>query len=64
MPRSQFASARRLRALVYYLGAAFLVVLVADAVLPAGTARSLLTIGWVILFPLGGWWVFRSTRDE
>ena len=63
MPKSQFVAAQRLRPMIGYLAAAFLVVLAADAALqwlaPGGGARRILVAAWIVLFPLGGWLVWR-----
>ncbi len=63
MPKSRFVEARRLRPLIAYLAVSVVVVLVTDAVLravaPGGTGRQLLVFAWLVLFPLGGWIVWR-----
>lgn len=63
MPKSRFVSASKLRPLIVYFAIAFAVLLVVDAALnalvPGGGARQLVVIAWVVLFPLGGWLVWR-----
>jgi hypothetical protein len=58
MPESRFVSARRLKPLLVYCAIAFVVVLLLSLA-PWGRARNLLVIAWLVLFPLGGWLVFR-----
>ena len=59
MPKSQFVAAGRLKPLLMYFAIAFVVVLALGALLPDGRARSLLVVGWIGLFPVGAWLVFR-----
>lgn len=59
MPESRFVSAKQLKPLIIYFAVAFVVVLLIGTMLPAGRPRSLLVIAWIVLFPLGGWLVFR-----
>lgn len=63
MPRSRFVSASRLRPLIAYCAVAFAVLLVVDAALnafvPARGVRQIMVIAWIVLFPLGGWLVWR-----
>lgn len=59
MPESRFVSARRLKPLILYCAIAFTVVLLIGALAPVGRARTLLVGGWVVVFPIGGWLVFR-----
>ncbi|KPJ84300.1 MAG: hypothetical protein AMS19_01220 [Gemmatimonas sp. SG8_23] len=59
MPESQFVSASRLKPLLVYCTVAFVVLLALTAVLPGGRLRNGVVIGWIFLFPLGGWLVFR-----
>jgi hypothetical protein len=42
-----------------YCTVAFVVLLALTAVLPGGRLRNGVVIGWIFLFPLGGWLVFR-----
>ena len=58
MPESRFVSAARLKPLIAYFALAFLALLALAWLVPAG-ARNLLVAGWIVLFPLGGWLVFR-----
>ena len=63
MPKSRFVSASKLRPLIVYFAVAFAVLLLADAALDAFVsgrgARQLVVIAWIVLFPLGGWLVWR-----
>ncbi len=63
MPKSRFVSASRLRPLLLYFAVAFVVLLVLDgalqAVAPSRPSRFALVLGWMVLFPLGGWLVWR-----
>jgi hypothetical protein len=59
VPQSRFVSAQRLKPLLIYCAVAFVVVLLLGGLAPAGRTRSLLVIGWLVLFPIGGWMVFR-----
>ena len=63
MPKSQFVSAGKLRPMIIYFAVAFVVLLVVDAALqsfvPGRSARQALVVGWLVLFPLGGWLVWR-----
>ena len=59
MPKSQFVAAGRLKPLLMYFAAAFVVVLALGALLPDSRARSLLVVAWVVFFPVGAWLVFR-----
>jgi len=57
--KSQFVNAAQFRALIVYCLVAFVVFLVLAALLPTGELRTGLVAGWVVLFPVGGWFVFR-----
>lgn len=63
MPRSQFISASKLRPLIGYFALAFVGLLVVDAALqtlaPGLGARRLIGFAWMVLFPLGGWLVWK-----
>ena len=59
MPESQFVSAKQLKPLLVYCAVAFAALLVLTAVLDDGRLRNAIVIGWVVLFPAGGWLVFR-----
>lgn len=59
MPESRFVSAAKLKPLLVYLVVAFVVVVLVGALLPPGRLRNGLVLGWLVLFPLGGWLVFR-----
>ena len=59
MAESQFVSAEQLKTLIGYFAVAFVVLLVLAALLPSGVLRTALIAGWVVLFPVGGWVVFR-----
>lgn len=66
MPRSQFVEAKRLRPLLAYFALALLAILVADVALeelaPSSGVRRLLLPAWIVLFPVGGWLVWRRGR--
>lgn len=59
MSPSRFVRAERLKPLLAYCAVAFVVLLVLAEVVPAGAARNALVVAWLVLFPLGGWMVFR-----
>lgn len=59
MPESRFVSAAKLKPLLAYFVVAFVVVVVLGALLPPGRLRTGLVLTWLVLFPLGGWLVFR-----
>jgi hypothetical protein len=63
VPKSRYVSASRLRPLVIYFAVAFAVLLAADALVGMlGTGRGgrqVVVLGWIVLFPLGGWLVWR-----
>lgn len=59
MPESRFISAAKLKPLLVYCALAFVAVVVVGAVLPPGQLRSALVLAWLVLFPVGGWIVFR-----
>lgn len=59
MPESRFVSAAKLKPLIGYFALAFVVVVVIGVVAPPGTLRSGLVLAWLVLFPVGGWLVFR-----
>lgn len=59
MPPSRFVSAARLKPLIGYFAVAFVVVALIGSLLPPGRLRTLLVLAWLILFPVGGWLVFR-----
>ena len=63
MPESRYVSARRLRPLIVYFAVAFVALLGVDAlvdVLVAGRgARQAVVLAWIVLFPVGGWLVWR-----
>jgi len=62
VPKSQFVEARRLRPLLVYCVVAFVVLLVADAAVAAldgGTVRGAVVLSWMIVFPVGGWLVWK-----
>lgn len=61
MPESRFVSARRLKPLLIYCAVAFLVVLLLGGLAPPGRTRHVLVIAWLVLFPIGGWFVFRRS---
>jgi len=61
MPESQFVSARKLKPLIAYCAIAFLVVLLVGGLMPSSRLRNLLVVGWFVLFPVGGWFVFRRS---
>jgi hypothetical protein len=52
-------SAERLKPLIVYFALAFVVLLAAAAFAPAGRVRDGLVMAWIVLFPFGGWLVFR-----
>jgi len=51
--------ASRLRPLVGYFAIAFLLVVAIGWLVPAGRLRNALVLAWFVLFPVGGWLVFR-----
>lgn len=59
MPESRFVSAAKLKPLIGYLALAFVVVVVIGAIVPPGPLRNGLVLAWLVLFPVGGWVVFR-----
>ncbi len=59
MPESRFISAAKLKPLVGYMAAAFVVVVLVGWLVPPGQLRNGLVLAWLVLFPLGGWLVFR-----
>ena len=59
MSESRFVSARRLKPLIAYFAVAFVVLLLLSALLPGGGTRSALVAAWIVLFPVGGWLVYR-----
>ena len=60
MAKSRFVESRRLRPLLAYCAIAFVVLLVADAVASrTGGLRQLVVLAWMILFPAGGWIVWK-----
>lgn len=61
MAESQFVRAAQLKPLLAYCAVAFVVLLVLSALLPSGTMRTGLVAGWIVLFPVGGWAVFRRS---
>ncbi len=61
MPESRFVSSASLKPLLAYAAAAFVVLLVLAELVPGGYVRSALVAAWLVLFPLGGWLVFRRS---
>lgn len=59
MPESRFVSAAKLKPLIGYLALAFFFVVVIGAIVPPGRLRNGLVLAWIVLFPVGGWVVFR-----
>ena len=59
MPESRFVSAAKLKPLIIYCAVAFAVVVVLGSVVPAGGLRRALVVAWLVLFPVGGWLVFK-----
>lgn len=59
MAESRFVSAARLKPLIVYFAVAFAVLLAVAALAPAGRVRDGLVLAWIVLFPFGGWFVFR-----
>jgi hypothetical protein len=61
VPKSRFVESRRLRPLLVYCALALVVLLVADAFVSslADGVRRFVVPAWMILFPLGGWFVWR-----
>lgn len=59
MPESRFVSAAKLKPLIGYLAAAFVVVVLVGSLVPSGQLRNGLVLAWLVLFPIGGWLVFR-----
>lgn len=63
MPKSRFVTAEQLKPLIIYLALAFVAVLSIGTMAPSGRPREVLIIGWIVLFPLGAWYVLRSARE-
>ncbi len=61
MPESRFVSAGRLKPLIAYCAVAFVTLLVLAELAPGGRMRGVLVALWIVLFPLGGWLVFRRS---
>ena len=59
MPESRYVSSSKLKPLVGYCAVAFVVVVLLGSVVPPGTLRRGLILAWMVLFPVGGWLVFR-----
>lgn len=59
MPESRFVSAAKLKPLIAYFAVAFVVVVAIGSLVPPGGLRTALVVGWLILFPVGGWKVFK-----
>lgn len=59
MPESRFVSAAKLKPLVGYLAVAFVVAVLIGLLVPPGALRNGLVLAWLVLFPIGGWLVFR-----
>lgn len=59
MPESRFVSASKAKALIAYFAVAFVVVVLLGTLVPAGQLRNGLVLGWLVLFPVGAWIVFR-----
>lgn len=59
MPESRFVSAAKLKPLIGYFAVAFVVVVLIGSLLPSGALRNGLVVAWLLLFPVGGWIVFR-----
>ena len=59
MPESRFLSAAKAKALIIYFAVAFVVVVLLGTLVPPGQLRNGLVLGWLVLFPVGGWLVFR-----
>lgn len=59
MPESQFVSAAKLKPLLVYCAVAFLIVVILGALVPPGQLRRGLVGAWLVLFPVGGWLVFK-----
>ena len=59
VPESRFVSAAKAKALIGYFAVAFVVVVLLGTLVPAGTLRNGLVLAWLVLFPVGGWLVFR-----
>lgn len=57
--RSRFVSAARLKPLIVYFALAFVVLLCVAGFAPEGRVRDGLVMGWIVLFPFGGYLVFR-----
>jgi len=59
MPRSQFVSSDRLWPLLAYLVIAVIAVIVVGVLVPSAEFHRILVIAWLVLFPVGGWMVWR-----
>lgn len=59
MPRSRYVSSARLKPLIAYFAMAFVAMLVVGVLVPPGPLRVVMIAAWIVLFPLGGWLVFR-----
>jgi hypothetical protein len=59
MPESRFVSAAKLKPLLVYFAVAFVLVVLVGALVPPGRLRNGLVLAWLVLFPVGGWLVFR-----
>lgn len=59
MPESRFVSAAKLKPLIGYLAVAFAAVVLVGWLVPPGALRRGLVLAWMVLFPVGGWLVFR-----
>lgn len=68
MPESRYVSADRLLRILVYVAVALVALLVGNAVLSAtGAASELrrgLVLAWIVLFPLGGWLVWRRSGSR
>lgn len=63
MPKSRFIEAERLKPFIAYLTAAFVVVLVLGTTVPRGSARTLLILVWLLVFPIGGWKILKKPQE-
>lgn len=63
MPESRIVPSKRLKPLIVYFAVAFVVVLAVGLSVPAGPVRVGLVLGWIVVFPMGAWWVFRATKQ-
>ena len=59
MPESRYVSSAKLKPLVGYFTVAFVVVVLLGWLVPDGALRRGLILAWMVLFPVGGWLVFR-----